>query len=671
MRLIILVLCSTLLAAADPPRLDPAKTAVVFIEFQNEFCSPGGGLHSLVRSEMDRQRTVDNARLLLRAARHAGARVIHCPFVYDQAWVERHGVCGIIAGAGAGGLFRPGAWGTRIIDAMAPVAGETVLDGKHALSAFTNTRLKEVLAQSGVTDVVFAGFLANVCVEASARSAYEEGLRVTVCADAVAAASSQIQEYVVNNTYPVLGRVAAVREVAAAFGQPVTAESRASGDAASVRNAVAWARGADAAATARAATAEAIAALGCPAQAVVFHTYYQDKAFTPDEQSQATAVQADIAAEQAAARAVAEVCGTVPSIGCRARGLANGGTVLKDGVVVMAIGGQRLTCAVAKVPIHDDRRRSGKELVQALSSAADLRVALLFAEMRLSFEAKDGVSVEDFIAGMIAEGPRGLAVFGGNSMPDDMKMNDLRGAQFFRGEALKGHIVALGLGGPIRFYGNHEDEFVPSGPALAVTAADGKWVRAIEGRPAAEVYRETRGMPAHEVFTSDWLHPIGVVVNPNKEYVRMVLDWVDAQGRDKDGKPSSQPTGSLRFVAPVPVGTRIRILRGGRDPEAIVRSSRQAVVENLAEARNDGAVPLMVLASDCCARGMRLRTFSRLDDDEVPRSVIPAMKDLGGELPFFGFDAWGELGQIKGTYQGLSYQYQQHTFVSGVIALMP
>ena len=39
------------------------------------------------------------------------------------------------------------------------------------------------------------------------------------------------------------------------------------------------------------------------------------------------------------------------------------------------------------------------------------------------------------------------------------------------------------------------------------------------------------------------------------------------------------------------------------------------------------------------------------------------------EIPLFGFCAWGELGEIKGEYQGLSHQYQQHTFVSAIVAL--
>ena len=64
------------------------KTAVVLIEFQNEFCKEGGKLHDLVKEEMARQQTVEHAVHLAEGARKKGALVIHCPFVFDEGWVD-------------------------------------------------------------------------------------------------------------------------------------------------------------------------------------------------------------------------------------------------------------------------------------------------------------------------------------------------------------------------------------------------------------------------------------------------------------------------------------------------------------------------------------------------------------------------------------------------------
>jgi hypothetical protein len=86
----------------------------------------------------------------------------------------------------------------------------------------------------------------------------------------------------------------------------------------------------------------------------------------------------------------------------------------------------------------------------------------------------------------------------------------------------------------------------------------------------------------------------------------------------------------------------------------------------VAAARKAGDKPALALLSNCCARGMRLRTFTKGGQDEVRQAILPA---LGGNVPVFGFYAWGELGRIQGRYQGMTHQYQQHTFVSAVVGV--
>ena len=99
---------------------------------------------------------------------------------------------------------------------------------------------------------------------------------------------------------------------------------------------------------------------------MVFYTYYQDPDFVPDEASQATACKANVSAERALAKAVADSCGSVPNIGCRARSLANGGTLLKDAVAVLAVGGAKADVTTAKAKILDDRLESGKQIAPGL-----------------------------------------------------------------------------------------------------------------------------------------------------------------------------------------------------------------------------------------------------------------------------------------------------------------
>ena len=439
-----------------------------------------------------------------------------------------------------------------------------------------------------------------------------------------------------------------------------------SGSPDTIKFAVAWSTKADPAEAGAEAATSAIDALGCDARGIVFFTYYQDKDFKPKKESE---VKPDPAAEQAVANAVAKAAGQVPNIGGRARPLTNGGTLLKNAVSVLAIGGKQAACKTASASLpKDDRKGPGQKIAAALKDVKGLKVVISLSNPNLSFGAAEGVNVEDYIRAITAGTPDGVALFGGNTMPfgGDPQHPKVENAQYISGKGYANHVVAMGVGGPIEIFFNHTNEFKPSAKTATVTKADGKWVVTLDDKPAADVYRELRGMKTEEKFTSDWQHPIGVVVAPDKVYLRMILDWIGADGKDSGGKASTVPAGSLRFVSPVVQGTKVKCLAGGDDARAIVASASEGIKESVAAAKAAKAAPALAMISNCCARGMRLRTFRKGNDDEVPEAILPALKTA---VPVFGFYAWGELGQIRGEYQGLKHQYQQHTFVSALVGI--
>jgi hypothetical protein len=449
-----------------------------------------------------------------------------------------------------------------------------------------------------------------------------------------------------------------------------------SGSKDKIRFAVAWSADVAPSAAGRQAAEAALGALGCPAKAVLFCVYFEEPGFAPEEENRTTACKADAEAELSVAKAVDAACGEVPNIGCRAQSLTNGGTLLKNAVGVLAIGGDRASANTCAVPIEDDRLATGKAVADAMKDVKDLKLVVAMAEMRLDFEIKAGVNADDFIRGVLGGVPKGVALLGGNAMPDYFRgdrrpiavqsLAELSGAQFRDGEALRGHVVALGIGGPFAAFGSHADEFKPADKTVAVTDARDKWVVTLDGRPAEQVYRQTRGMKPGEPLTSDWQHPVALVVSDGKQYLRMIQNWVGRDGKDREGNPSGMPPGSLAFVAPVAKGAKIRILCGGDSPDAIVAAAKEGVAEAVGQVKAAGDKPVLCLVSDCCTRGMRLRVFGKSTDDEAAHAMLPA---LGDQVPLFGFYAWGELGPIQGEYQGLSHQYQQHTIVSTVLGV--
>ena len=62
------------------------ETAVILIEFQNEFCKEGGKLYDGTKGEIQRPGTLSNAVKLAEGARKKGALVIYAPFIFNPKY---------------------------------------------------------------------------------------------------------------------------------------------------------------------------------------------------------------------------------------------------------------------------------------------------------------------------------------------------------------------------------------------------------------------------------------------------------------------------------------------------------------------------------------------------------------------------------------------------------
>mmetsp|Transcript_29486 Transcript_29486/g.44637 ORF Transcript_29486/g.44637 Transcript_29486/m.44637 type:complete len:245 (+) Transcript_29486:56-790(+) len=176
-------------------KLDAKKTAVIFIEFQNEFTSEGGKLYDAVKPSLEHFNTLENAAKLLKKARASRCKVIHCPISFEQGHEEiGNRPYGILKGVKDGEAFTAGTWNADFIDSMKPEKNEFIVKGKVGLDSFHNTNLDSILRRNAVEEVVLCGFLANCCVESTMRTAYENGYNVYTVKDACAATSVEEQD---------------------------------------------------------------------------------------------------------------------------------------------------------------------------------------------------------------------------------------------------------------------------------------------------------------------------------------------------------------------------------------------------------------------------------------------------------------------------------------------
>ena len=160
--------------------VDPATTAVLCIEYQNEFATEGGKLHGAVGPVMKTTNMLENTIGVCTAARATGAKVFHegISFAEDASDNPNKGL-GILAGCAGDKLFTAGTWNAEFCEAMKPQDGDVVVQGKKGLDGFPGTDLEEQLVAHGIETIALCGFLTNCCVESTMRTAYEKGFNVS------------------------------------------------------------------------------------------------------------------------------------------------------------------------------------------------------------------------------------------------------------------------------------------------------------------------------------------------------------------------------------------------------------------------------------------------------------------------------------------------------------
>ena len=171
------------------------NTAVVFIEYQNEFTTEGGKLFPATKDVMEKTSMLENSTKLLKFCREKGILVVHAPIAFEPGHNEiAPEPYGILAGIKDGSAFENGSSGAEMYEPMKPIEGELVVKGKSGLCSFTSTNLEFLLRQHNIKNVILAGFLTNCCVESTMRTAYEKNFKVYTLKDCTAATSMEAHE---------------------------------------------------------------------------------------------------------------------------------------------------------------------------------------------------------------------------------------------------------------------------------------------------------------------------------------------------------------------------------------------------------------------------------------------------------------------------------------------
>ncbi|MFC0408577.1 pyrimidine utilization protein B [Roseomonas elaeocarpi] len=222
-------------ARPEPLRLDPSETAMIVVDMQNAYASPGGYL-DLAGFPIDgAAAAIEGVAVAAEAARAAGIPVIF----FQNGWDPEYHEAG---GPGSpnwyksnalktmrarpelqGKLLSKGGWDYALVDRLKPQPGDLVVP-KTRYSGFFNTNIDSLLRARGIRNIVFTGIATNVCVESSLRDAFHLEYFGVVLSDATHQAGPDFaQKAALYNIETFFGWVSTVADFCGAVGQAAPA----------------------------------------------------------------------------------------------------------------------------------------------------------------------------------------------------------------------------------------------------------------------------------------------------------------------------------------------------------------------------------------------------------------------------------------------------------------
>jgi nicotinamidase-related amidase len=174
--------------------IDPATTALVLVDLQNDFLHSQGAYGRAGQTSAAIAALPQRLSPLAQAMRAAGGWIVSThftlvpgkggePFILDHLRRLRPFL--------AKGDFAPGSWGHQLVDALQPA---DIAIEKVAYSAFYMSRMEFVLRRAGLKTLVFGGIVTNGGVASTVRDAHVRDFSTIVLSDGCAAFKPEVHE---------------------------------------------------------------------------------------------------------------------------------------------------------------------------------------------------------------------------------------------------------------------------------------------------------------------------------------------------------------------------------------------------------------------------------------------------------------------------------------------
>lgn len=334
-------------------------------------------------------------------------------------------------------------------------------------------------------------------------------------------------------------------------------------------------------------------------------------------------------------RGIQDAGNKTPFIGCSDAGEITNEGPAQNGVGVMAVRADmiRFTTGIAK-DIKSDARAAGRSLAKEIKN-------------QTIEPSRSLVMLPDVLTGNGADIVRGIQdVFGenfpivGGAAGDDFLFKQTY--QYRDGEVESGAVAGVGLAGAFSMGIGVRHGWVPLGPPMKVTKAQGTRLYELDGKPAIHLYEDYFGVEAEQMKKEPLAriaitYPLGIKIPDLDEY--LIRDPITV---NEDG--------SITCAAEIPEGSEVRLMIGSK--EKAIQAAQDAAHKLMRDFEQQKSAPKFLLIFNCIAREKLFGVHAREEIEAI-------MGIVGRNVPTLGFYTYGEQAPMGGEIHDSSKIYSR------------